>query len=226
MSIPKDKANVSFFQVASRSVFMTAGVILVLGGTLGKFGAVLSLIPDPVIGGTLTVLFGMVSAVGISTLKFIDMSSSRNLTIMGVSLLIGLMVPQYVNDPKNADAIKTGTFVTIDCKIHVYTGICTYLSHICDTAKSIDSCQPAQFAQADMSLYFLFFKSPYRKIVAALYMYTRTKKKHRVHRNMQHDYFIAWPRITKIGQIDVLFAVTRSKMKRRVTYKDYFKNIA
>ena len=39
---------------------------------------------------------------------------------------------------------------------------------------------------------------------------------------MQHNYFIAWPRIMKIGQIDVLFSVTRSKMKRWVTYKDSF----
>ena len=31
---------------------------------------------------------------------------------------------------------------------------------------------------------------------------------------MRHYYFIAWPRIMKIGQIDVLFAVTRSKMSR------------
>ena len=29
----------------------------------------------------------------------------------------------------------------------------------------------------------------------------------------------------KIGQIDVLFAVTRSKMKRRETYKDSFRDI-
>ena len=29
----------------------------------------------------------------------------------------------------------------------------------------------------------------------------------------------------KIGQIDVLFAVTRSKIKRRVTYEDSFKDI-
>ena len=42
---------------------------------------------------------------------------------------------------------------------------------------------------------------------------------------MQHTYFIAWPRIMKIGQIDVLFAVTRTKMKHRVTYKDSFKDI-
>ena len=41
---------------------------------------------------------------------------------------------------------------------------------------------------------------------------------------MQHNYFIALPRIMKIGQIDVLFAVTRSKKKRQVTYKDSFKD--
>ena len=29
----------------------------------------------------------------------------------------------------------------------------------------------------------------------------------------------------KIGQIDVLFAGTKSKMKRRVTYNDNFKDI-
>ena len=40
---------------------------------------------------------------------------------------------------------------------------------------------------------------------------------------MQHYYFITWPRIMKIGQIDVLFAVTRSKVKHQVTYKDIFK---
>ena len=42
---------------------------------------------------------------------------------------------------------------------------------------------------------------------------------------MQHNYFIAWPRIMKIGQIDVLYAVARSKMKCRVTCKDSFKDM-
>ena len=40
---------------------------------------------------------------------------------------------------------------------------------------------------------------------------------------MQHNYFIAWPRIMKIGQIDVLFAVTKSKMECWVANKDSFK---
>ena len=42
---------------------------------------------------------------------------------------------------------------------------------------------------------------------------------------MQHTYFITWPRTMKICQIDVFFTVTRLKMKRRVTYKDSFKDI-
>ena len=42
---------------------------------------------------------------------------------------------------------------------------------------------------------------------------------------MQHTYFIAWPKIMKFGHFDVLFAVTKSKMKRRVTYNDSFKDI-
>ena len=42
---------------------------------------------------------------------------------------------------------------------------------------------------------------------------------------MQYTYLIAWSRIMKISQIDVLFAVTRLKMKRQVTYKDSFKDI-
>ena len=41
---------------------------------------------------------------------------------------------------------------------------------------------------------------------------------------MQNNFFIAWPRIMKIGQIDVLFAATRSKVKRRVIHKDSFKD--
>ena len=40
---------------------------------------------------------------------------------------------------------------------------------------------------------------------------------------MQHNYFIAWPKLMKIGLIDVLFAVTRTKKKRLITYKACFK---
>ena len=53
--------------------------------------------------------------------------------------------------------------------------------------------------------------------------YTRTKKERQVH--VICNIIIAWPRILKMGQIDVLFIVTRLKMKGRVTYKDSFEDI-
>ncbi|XP_063434881.1 solute carrier family 23 member 2-like isoform X2 [Mytilus trossulus] len=94
-------------KVASRRVFQVAGLILLIGGIIGKFGAVLTLIPDPIIGGTLTIVFGMVAAVGISVLQFIDFSSTRNLTILAISMILGLMIPQWLS--QNTDAIDTGS---------------------------------------------------------------------------------------------------------------------
>ena len=52
--------------------------------------------------------------------------------------------------------------------------------------------------------------------------YTETKKKRRVHK-ICNIYFIAWARILKIGQFDVLLAVTRTKKKCRVTSEDSLK---
>ncbi|XP_067657831.1 solute carrier family 23 member 2-like [Haliotis asinina] len=93
-------------KVASRSVFITAGVMLTVCGMLGKFGAVVSLIPTPVIGGVALVTFGMVVAVGLSTLQFVDLSSSRNLMVLGLALMLGVILPQWVTN--NPRAIDTG----------------------------------------------------------------------------------------------------------------------
>lgn len=84
-------------QVASRRVFQTAAVILVLMGVVTKFGAVMSLIPDPVLGGLNAVLLGTLVGVAIATLRFVDLTSQRNLTVMGLALLLGLSVPEWVN---------------------------------------------------------------------------------------------------------------------------------
>jgi nucleobase transporter 1/2 len=82
-----------------------------IGGIIGKFGAILTLIPTPIIGGTLTVLFGMVAAVGISVLQFIDLSSIRNLTILGFSFILGLSIPDWISE--HPDKINTGAGFTI-----------------------------------------------------------------------------------------------------------------
>ena len=75
-------------------------------GVLGKIGALFVSIPDPIVGGVFMVMFGMIAAVGISNLQFADMNSSRNLFIVGFSIVFGLALPHYVNGHPNA--IQTG----------------------------------------------------------------------------------------------------------------------
>ncbi|XP_050398846.1 solute carrier family 23 member 2 [Patella vulgata] len=94
-------------KVASRRVFITAGIILIICGVIGKVGAVFTLIPEPIVGGINAVLLGLVIAVGISSLQFADMSSPRNLTIFGTSIMLGMAVPQWII--ANPDAIHTGS---------------------------------------------------------------------------------------------------------------------
>ena len=80
-------------------------------GMLGKFGPLFVTIPDPIIGGVFMVRFGMITAVGISDLQYADINSSRNLFIVGFSLVFGLAVPYYLKD--HMDAIQTGIGVWI-----------------------------------------------------------------------------------------------------------------
>lgn len=50
-------------------VIFTSGVLMVLMGVLGKMGAVFTTIPEPVIGGMFMVMFGVISAAGVSNLQ-------------------------------------------------------------------------------------------------------------------------------------------------------------
>jgi len=75
-------------------------------GVIGKFGALFVSIPDPIVGGVYMVMFGMIAAVGISNLQFADMNSSRNLFIVGFSIVFGLALPHYMKNHPNA--IDTG----------------------------------------------------------------------------------------------------------------------
>ncbi|KAJ8777318.1 hypothetical protein J1605_014701 [Eschrichtius robustus] len=52
------------------------------------------------------VLSGMITAVGLSNLQFVDMNSSRNLFVLGFSMFFGLTLPNYLDS--NPDAINTG----------------------------------------------------------------------------------------------------------------------
>ena len=59
------------------------------------------------------VLSGMITAVGLSNLQFVDMNSSRNLFVLGFSMFFGLTLPNYLDS--NPDAINTGASTCLTC---------------------------------------------------------------------------------------------------------------
>ncbi|XP_022445125.1 solute carrier family 23 member 1-like [Delphinapterus leucas] len=93
-------------RVGSRMVIVAAGCVLLLMGIFGKIGAAFATIPTPVIGGMFLVMFGVITAVGISNLQYVDMNSSRNIFVFGFSIYCGLAVPNWVN--KNPERLHTG----------------------------------------------------------------------------------------------------------------------
>ncbi|BDP44409.1 xanthine permease (plasmid) [Deinococcus aetherius] len=82
---------VRFTGIKSRFVVATAGVILLLLGFFPKLGALVASIPLPVLGGAGLVLFGTVAAAGIQTLSRVNMVDTRNLTIVAVSIAMGVI---------------------------------------------------------------------------------------------------------------------------------------
>lgn len=93
-------------RVGSRIVIIAAGCVLLLMGMFGKIGAAFATIPTPVIGGMFIVMFGVISAVGISNLQYVDMNSSRNLFVFGFSIYCGLVIPKWVSE--NPEKLQTG----------------------------------------------------------------------------------------------------------------------
>jgi uracil permease len=69
-----------------------AACIAIVLAFVGKFGAALQTIPVPVMGGILCLLFGSIAVVGLNTLirHQVDLSQSRNLVIVGVTLVFGI----------------------------------------------------------------------------------------------------------------------------------------
>ena len=101
-----EKKNLNDWQVGSLRVIQCGAVLMIGIGIFAKLGALFTTIPDPIVGGVFMVMFGMITAVGLSNLQYVDMNSSRNLFVVGFSLLFGLALPDYLNN--HPGAIQTG----------------------------------------------------------------------------------------------------------------------
>ena len=79
---------------------------MILLGCFAKVGALFATIPAPVIGANFFCMFGIITAVGLSNLQFVNLNSTRNLYILGFSLFCGFAIPNWIK--QNPGAIDTG----------------------------------------------------------------------------------------------------------------------
>lgn len=85
--------NVGLVQLSGirsrKPIFFTALFLMILG-LVPKFGATAQLVPAPVLGGGMLVLFGMVAVQGMRMLGNVDFNNEHNLLIAGFSIAVGL----------------------------------------------------------------------------------------------------------------------------------------
>ena len=94
--------------VASRFVIQVGAVLMLVAGFVGYVGALITTIPDPIVGGLYVAMFGQIAAVGLSNLKHVDLDSSRNVFIVGIALFLGLALPAYMGNVGSAAAFQRG----------------------------------------------------------------------------------------------------------------------
>ena len=62
-------------KVGSRRVIQYGSIIMILLGLFPFIGAVLLTIPEPIVGGVYCIMFGTITAVGLSNVQFVDLNS-------------------------------------------------------------------------------------------------------------------------------------------------------
>jgi xanthine/uracil permease len=105
---------ISITRVGSRHIILWTGLILVILGLVPKFSALVGTIPNPVLGGAILVLFGMVAGVGVQNVRE-SITGNRELLIFSISLSLGLGF-SLVNE-------KALAFLPIDLVTALKTGV-------------------------------------------------------------------------------------------------------
>ncbi|WP_371520713.1 nucleobase:cation symporter-2 family protein [Kitasatospora sp. NBC_01300] len=113
---------VALTKIRSRFVVAAGGGILILLGLFPVLGSLVSLVPQPVLGGAGIVLFGTVAASGIRTLAEAGMESSSNTILVSVSLGVGIIpiaVPTFYDSFPEAVRTLMHSGISVGCVMAV-----------------------------------------------------------------------------------------------------------
>ncbi|KAK3127063.1 hypothetical protein QOZ80_7AG0567820 [Eleusine coracana subsp. coracana] len=82
-------------KMASRRALQLGAALLVIFSFFGKIGAMLASIPVALAASILCFTWALIVALGLSTLRYTQAASSRNMIIVGFTLFISLSIPAY-----------------------------------------------------------------------------------------------------------------------------------
>ncbi len=114
---------VAMTKVISKFIVMIAAVFMLIAGFIPKFGALITTIPQSVLGGANIIVFAMITMTGIKII-IKDELSSRNVTIVGLSVALGMGVTQV---PGVLDAFPSGVGMVFGSSPVVITTIAVIL---------------------------------------------------------------------------------------------------
>lgn len=90
--------NVGLLQLSGiktkRPIYWAAGLLMAMG-LLPKIGALVTIIPDSVLGGAMLVMFTMIAVQGIRMLTKVDFENNRNILVVAIFIGLGLGVTVY-----------------------------------------------------------------------------------------------------------------------------------
>ncbi|MFJ1702753.1 nucleobase:cation symporter-2 family protein [Kitasatospora sp. NPDC088346] len=128
---------VALTNIRSRFVVAAGGGILILLGLFPVLGSLVSLVPQPVLGGAGIVLFGTVAASGIRTLAEAGMESGANTVLVSVSLGVGIIpiaVPTFYDAFPEAVRTLMHSGISAGCVMAVLLNLLFH--HVGDARRS------------------------------------------------------------------------------------------
>ncbi|KRH39463.1 hypothetical protein GLYMA_09G199600v4 [Glycine max] len=94
-TLTENTHTIDITKVASRKVVVVGAAFVILFSFIGKVGALLASIPQALAASVLCFMWALTAALGLSNLQYSKSASFRNITIVGVSLFLGMSIPAY-----------------------------------------------------------------------------------------------------------------------------------
>ncbi|XP_019458402.1 PREDICTED: nucleobase-ascorbate transporter 12-like isoform X1 [Lupinus angustifolius] len=87
--------TIAVTKMGSRKAVQLGACFLIVLSLVGKVGGFIASIPDVMVAGLLCFMWAMLTALGLSNLRYSEAGSSRNIIIVGLSLFLSLSIPAY-----------------------------------------------------------------------------------------------------------------------------------